>query len=74
MKLSTYAITQALWACDPAILNGDLVEKLIKIMPEEAEANCFVNCDIQREKLAIPDLFFLEIIKVPAYDARLFSL
>jgi len=43
-------------------------------MPEESEANCYVNCDIERDKLAIPDLFFIEIIKVPAYDARLLSL
>jgi len=25
-------------------------------------------------KMAIPDLFFIEIMKVPAYDARLYSL
>lgn len=74
LKISNYAISQALLTCDSTLLNSDIVDQLVNIMPDQSEASCYDKLDIDRDKLAIPDLFFLEIIKVPAYDARLQSL
>lgn len=60
---------------DPEVLNSDVVDSLINIMPQESELNSFKNLVVEdMTKMAIPDLFFLEIIKVPSYDARLYAL
>jgi hypothetical protein len=60
---------------DSEVLHADVVDSLINILPQETEANSFKGLVVEDvSKLAIPDLFFMEIIKVPAYEARLCAL
>lgn len=68
-------ITNNLWSMDAQNLTPELVQPLIRIIPTEEEANVCRKIDnLDKSKLSIPDIFFMELIKIPAYDARLNAL
>jgi hypothetical protein len=60
---------------DEKTLNPEIVDALINIIPNEQEAHVYLtDKTLDRSKMAIPDLFYLELVKIPAYDNRLYSL
>lgn len=46
----------------------------MKVIPDEQEASSYKDVAMEREKMAIPDIFFMELVKVPAFEARIRSL
>lgn len=67
-------VCSCLWSMETATLKIDIVESLIKVLPQEHEAKILDVNTMDKTLMAIPDLFFLDLIRVPAYEARLHSL
>lgn len=78
-----YITTHNPHSCNSQVLHPNIVESLLNCLPQESEVALFtqapkdlyVVCHIHySSKLAVPDLFFLEIIKVNEFEARLKSM
>ena len=61
---------------DSNILNASIVESILKIIPVEGEIEMYKtnSNNLDKAKLASPDLFFIELVKVPNFEARLNAL
>ncbi|CAD8086866.1 unnamed protein product [Paramecium sonneborni] len=72
LRMSNEKIKNALLECDKSILNLNVIESLINVVPTDQERSLYANPEeLDKETLQIADLFYLELCQVPGCGDRM---
>ncbi|CAD8174618.1 unnamed protein product [Paramecium octaurelia] len=72
LKMSNEKIKNALLECDKSVLNLNVIESLLNVVPTDQEKSLYQNPEeLEKETLQIADLFYLELCQVPAQGDRM---
>lgn len=74
LKISIASIVDAIWNMNYKILDSKIIERLISILPTEIEEPKYLDIIENIEEYTLPDIYFHEICKIPAFKSRIYSL